>query len=441
MIAGDGGMRVWLATVGEPLPEEGANVRLLRTAQFAQWLSDNGHEVVFWTGTMDHAGRRLRHRRTTVTEVSPSYRIVQLAGRLYSKAVSLQRIGNHRDVAREFARQAMNFPPPDIILSSFPTEELCRQVLDYAEPKGIPVVIDVRDLWPDIFKDAIPAPARFLAPLALLPFDRAARDVFRRASAITGPAKSMIRWGLRKAGRDWRDGDFWFPFTYPAARSAADPSRLPDCFRTPDAGERAWFCFLGALSPRSNLEMVIDGFAELDRQGVKASVIICGGGDAAPDLKRRAGAAKNISFPGWIDIEQIQAIMSVCRGGIFPYNQPDFFNSLPNKISEYLSAGLPIIACTKGEVQNLIAETGCGFWHEPKSTELARQIRAVLDNPDAMNLAAQRARKTYATYFERENVFETTLSELARIAATGSQGKSRIGNLASGPDAEQSQHG
>ena len=38
-------MRIWLATVGEPLPVDAGRQRLLRTGQFAQWLAAHGHEI------------------------------------------------------------------------------------------------------------------------------------------------------------------------------------------------------------------------------------------------------------------------------------------------------------------------------------------------------------------------------------------------------------
>ena len=51
-------MKVWIATIGEPLPIDGNNVRLLRSFQFAEWLSERGHTVNFITNSVDHYNRR-----------------------------------------------------------------------------------------------------------------------------------------------------------------------------------------------------------------------------------------------------------------------------------------------------------------------------------------------------------------------------------------------
>jgi len=411
-------MKIWLATVGEPLPSDGENVRLLRTAQFARWLADKGDDVVFWTGTMDHANRRLRHQATTVDTVAPNYRIVQLAGRLYSRSISIRRFLNHSDVAKEFSRVVGRFDCPDVVLSSYPTEELSRAILNYTERRNIPVVLDIRDLWPDIFEDALPSVLRPLASVLFFPLELSARNTFRRADGFTGPAKSTVGWALNKAGREWGDNDFWFPFTYPAPSGEPYEEALPEFLKAPGADERLWFCFLGTLSPRSNLEMVIDCFSSLDKRGVKVSLVVCGTGDAAAALMKRAAGAENIFFPGWMNAQQIRAIMSKSSGGIFPYNRKDFFNSLPNKTSEYLAGGLPIISCTSGEVRRLIEETGCGFWHEPDHEKMAELIAAFARDREPLMTAATRANTVHRKYFERESVFSNTRARLMRIVET-----------------------
>lgn len=408
-------MKIWLATVGEPLPTDGDNVRLLRTAQFAQWLARNGHDVTFWTGTMDHYGRKLRHQRTHTSQVQENYKIVQLAGRVYKKSVSYRRFMNHVDVAKSFRRVVSDFEPCDIVITSFPTEELCREILDYCEPRGIPVVVDVRDLWPDIFSDALPKPLRFLAPLAFSAFERKTQRVFRRATAISGPARSMFAWGATKAGRPVGPNDFWFPFTYPAREmpAAAESQRILD-----EVGPGQLYCFFGALSVRYNLEMVVDSFKRLHAMGSATSVMICGTGDAQEALRRRAGNCPNIHFPGWVNAEQISAIMERSSGGIFPYNTDDYAQNLPNKVCEYLAGGLPVISCTRGEVKGIIDEFGCGFWHDDNVDRLTELLSDLENSPDKLSLAAKQSRELYRKHFDPNTVFPSVVSKLESLLAT-----------------------
>jgi len=48
-------MKIWLVTIGEPLPLGiSKDDRLHRTGQFARYCASKGHEVVWWTSTFDH---------------------------------------------------------------------------------------------------------------------------------------------------------------------------------------------------------------------------------------------------------------------------------------------------------------------------------------------------------------------------------------------------
>jgi hypothetical protein len=69
-------MRLWLVTVGEPLPSDGPNERLLRTGIFSRFLAEQGHQVVWWTAEFDHV--RKCHRPPTAPRDDDALRIVRL---------------------------------------------------------------------------------------------------------------------------------------------------------------------------------------------------------------------------------------------------------------------------------------------------------------------------------------------------------------------------
>ncbi|MBI4419811.1 MAG: glycosyltransferase, partial [Gemmatimonadetes bacterium] len=167
-------MRTWLITVGEPLPLPGQRTRLLRTGRLALALVRRGHQVTWWTSTFDHfakAGLDV----DDVERLSAGLELRFLHGIPYDRNVSVRRLVNHWQLARGFRRRALEIAPPDVILCSFPTVELCWQATRYARRKGVPILIDVRDLWPDIFLSAMPGPLRWAGRMALRPMLQQAR--------------------------------------------------------------------------------------------------------------------------------------------------------------------------------------------------------------------------------------------------------------------------
>lgn len=413
-------MRIWLATVGEPLPVDEGRPRLLRAGQFADWLARQGHEVVFWTGTMDHYLRQLRSAETTAYEVRSNYRIVALAGRRYDRTISLARFRNHADVAKSFRAVADSYDAPEIILASYPTEELCRAVLDYAEPRGIPVAIDIRDFWPDIFSEILPAPLRPLAPLAFYPLERAARQTLARAAAVSGMTESALNWALGKAGRNRRRGDFWFPFSYARQQAPIEAKpRLPG-----EGGLRV--CFLGTLSKRSNLEVLVNAFNLLAQRGVAARLTICGTGEAEQDLRARAAGLGNVDFLGWLGADDLNSVMRQSDFGALPYVRPDFHLSIPNKCIEYLAGGLPVLSCTEGEVKALIQARGCGIWTAADSDDMARAIGDLAAEPERVSALKSSAAAVFDDTFEQEIVFGKALKALEQLAGDRNNPKAEI---------------
>lgn len=401
-------MRIWLATVGEPLPVDAGGQRLLRTGQFAQWLADRGHEVVFFTGTMDHYARRLRSEATEVYEIAPNYRIVALAGRLYTRSVSLSRFRNHADVARSFTLAAPGMPPPDVVLSSYPTAELCRAILDYCEPRKIPVAIDIRDFWPDIFAELLPGPFKRLAPLIFAPMERAVRRTLARATALSGMTRSALGWAQAKARRSPNDKDFWFPFSYPSQR---------DITPVPHQGVR--LAFLGTLSHRSNIETIIDAMRLLENRGVEASLDICGTGQAEASLVARARGLSSVRFHGWVAASGIADIMARSDLGVLPYIQPDFHMSLPNKFVEYLAGGLGVLSCTEGEVRQMIASRDCGVWATSDPVAIADAVAGL--TPSRIAELKDNARTVFADTFGQDAVFGKALGCLEHLAGQGAK--------------------
>lgn len=393
------------------MPIDAGRQRLLRTGQFAEWLAAQGHDVTFFTGTMDHYQRRLRAGETTTYEIAPNYRIVALAGRLYTRTMSYARFRNHADVARSFRALAPSLLLPDVVLASYPTEELCRAILDHCEPRGVPVAIDARDFWPDIFSEMLPAPLRPLGVLAFLPFELKARRTLARADALSGMTRTAMEWAARKAGREPRGSDFWFPFSYRRRVSKGAPQE--------PSRPGLNVCFLGTLSQRSNLEVLIDAFRLLAERGCgDIRLTICGSGDAEAALRARAAGAGNIDFRGWLDADQIDRVMRESDLGALPYDRPDFHMSIPNKCVEYLAGGLPVLSCTEGEVKDLLVGRDCGIWTPPDADEMALALEQVATQPERLRMMKATAARVFEETFEENTVFKGALRHLKALQAT-----------------------
>jgi len=401
-------MRVWLITVGEPLDLDGHSVRLLRTGILANILVEQGHEVVWWTSTFAHHKKKHRFLRDAFLETGPRFRTILLHSRAYRRNISLARIMNHRGIARKFSRYAVSETPPDLILSSWPTIELSTAAIRYGQRAGIPVLLDVRDLWPDIFLDAVPPHLRWLGDLALRPLKSQTRFAMERADGILAMSNECLRWGLRQARRDPGPRDAVYPLGYHRPSVDADQmSAAASALRRKGVDEGKLICwFLGTFGKVYDVGTVIEGARELARRGVQnVQFVLSGDGDRRSLWASQAHGLQNVVFTGWIDPDEIAYMMKIADIGLVAYDAgPEF---LPNKLFEYFSAGLPVLSSLRGdEGKSLLARHECGLTYAPKDSAGFVDALSILvgDEPRRHRMGAN-ARRLFETDYDARTVY------------------------------------
>ena len=206
-------MRVLLVTAGEPLPSDRPDIRLHRTGQLAAWLAARGHEVDWVTNRFDHF-RKVHREGPDTIEISPSYRIHLLNSRGYRRNISIARLLDHADLGREFQRRAAQFGSSDVVLAAMPTIELACEAVAWAKVRRVPSIVDIRDLWPDLFVERVPRGARWVARAALWNLERKLQTAMRGADGIIGPTPGFVDWGVARACRAAGSLDATIPLGY-----------------------------------------------------------------------------------------------------------------------------------------------------------------------------------------------------------------------------------
>jgi glycosyltransferase involved in cell wall biosynthesis len=418
-------MRIWLITVGEPLPIDPGSERPLRTGILADVLVSRGHDVVWWTSTFDHIRKVHRFNTNSSAQISPNFRLKLLHSIAYSNNVSLRRIINHMGIARKFKRLSGNEAAPEIILCSLPTIELSLAAARYGQRQGVPVILDIRDQWPDIFVDLAPSWTRILVRAFLKPLFTMTHSACAQATAITGMTPAYVHWGAEHAGRDLTALDRVFPFGYSEQVPSGDELRKAEAFWKLyglSKGQRHFVvCFFGAMSRQFDLETVINAARKLQFQDRPFRFILCGSGDNLEHYKELATDCANVVFPGWVGAPEIWTLMRRCSVGLAPYRgTSDFMASLPNKPIEYFSAGLPVISSLKGYLEQLLSENNCGVHYENGTEDQLVSILCDLyDHPGRLKTLSKNAYALYKEKFVAETVYGDMADYLEMVAAMG----------------------
>lgn len=349
-------MTVWIVNPFDNLPMEGN--RPQRYWLMARAFVAAGHQVTLWTSDFSHATKQ---KRKFDSSAAPEFAdaggdriqvdgfaVALLPTRPYPTNVCWQRIASHLTLARSFAVQAQRAlaagERPDVVIASTPPVGLCAAALRAAKSCGAKFVCDIQDAWPETFGRLFPRGLKWLGRLLLTPMRRTARTVYREANLVTG----VCRRYAQLSGR----ADFHLAYLGVESNAGQQDKRPNPAENSPR------LVYLGNLGDGYDLSTVVRALA----QRPDWSLDVAGLGPRLATLEAEVaafGVAKRVRFHGYLGDAELSALMASCSVGVIPMRD-DSWVGLPNKLADYLKAGLHVVSSLHGECGALLASTGFG---------------------------------------------------------------------------------
>lgn len=404
-------MNIWLIQIAEPLPIT-TGVRKMRTALLADRLIERGHSVLWWTSAFGHLEKKWIFRTDTDLNVKNSFKIKALKGVGYKKNISMSRFVDHRIIARKFRRLAPKMPKPDIIITSMPPHNLAFEVVMFAKDNNIPVLVDIRDEWPDLFLNHVPRKLQRLAKIALFREFSIIKKTMQNADGLIAMMNPLLEWGLDYAKRDktWRDRVFYLGYK----RNLNSNNKSDKILRLiDDLNQKFVVVFIGTFGHYHNPSILIDCTRKLIDKSI--CFVLAGDGEFFEEIKNKASSLSNVILPGWLNQNEITTLLQHSRVGVCPTAQiADFF---PNKAFTYLSAGLPILSAWQGDLKKIIEEYQIGFYYPPNDVDaLVGCIQKLYDAPTLHKKMSENAIRVFTEMFDADKIYEEYSKHIENIA-------------------------
>jgi len=119
----------------------------------------------------------------------------------------------------------------------------------------------------------------------------------------------------------------------------------------------------------------------------------------------------NFTFTGWVDFNKIPEYLFSADIGILLL-QPISKNNMmgvPNKLFDYMGAGIPVVACDFPNVSKIINESNCGVLIDPISySQIAKAIIELIENKELAVKLGSNGRKGFEVTYNWE-IMETRL--------------------------------
>lgn len=369
-----------------------------RYGTLASELISRGHKVVWWTSDFNHG---TKSRRTPVQHPTEGLEIRYLAVPPYKRNIGFDRLWNCYKYGKQLYKDAFTAPQPDVIVASLPPIESAANAVRYAQPRNIPVIIDIQDIWPEAFLLPFPKCSHSLVSLLLTPYFRLSRQAYRGATAITGVSPQYVELGLSKRSAD--DPKIASHVAYLGYDEDVFSSAQP---KLNDGKTR--IVFAGTLGHTYDVDAMVRAAGMLAKSHPSVEFIIIGSGPLehrARSLATELGLPASV-FMGRVPFTEVVAWLKSSSIGINGYaaGAPQSFT---NKICEYAGAGLAIANSLPDGLDTFINDHAMGMNYEAGNADhLYTILKKMVEDPGLLATYKANSRRIALDLFERKKVYK-----------------------------------
>lgn len=164
--------------------------------------------------------------------------------------------------------------------------------------------------------------------------------------------------------------------------------------------------YVGVLEKGRHLEAVLIAW---QLRGDAAKLFIYGKGSLQSLVEESARKCNRICYRGCLSATELAAEIAGADFGIVGVENgcKSYYLSLPNKLFEYICAGLPVLAPDYPEISGIVRQFNCGVLHNGSDVDLmARLVQIAKEDVDACRSGARLAASTFSWETESAKLLE-----------------------------------
>lgn len=382
-----------------------------RSYEFARRFVRHGHEVRMVTAVAPGQPRRREVDGIEVVGVRAGYADYVRGTKLAypRRALEFLRFASAATLA------VLRGPRPDVVYATSPPLTIALPAVAASRRHRVPLVFEVRDLWPEapIQMGALTNPLLQRLARAL------ERFVYRSATRVIALSPGM-REGVIAAGVP--------PDKVELVPNASDlelfsPELDGSGFRERLGLRDRFVCtYFGTMGEANDLRPVIEAAAlmeERDEDGV--AFVLHGDGKRRAELEElaREKRVRSVIFsdpiPDKASVARLAAASDACM--TIYKDVPILYTCSPNKLFDTFAAGRPAIVNMDGWMRELVEENAAGLYvRAGDARDLAEKVAWLRDNPDEAERMGRNARTLAEREFGRDELAARALAVLEEAA-------------------------
>lgn len=336
----------------------------------ADAMSSYGHSVVQYISNFEHRSKSFRSSGYKSLQVRENYTIEIIPSTPYTSHISLKRIHYERTFARNILKKVRPEKFPDVIILAEPAlfyyDVLLKPLIVKSNCK---LVLDIIDIWPELFQIALPAPIRPFSTILLCPLYFWRKRLYQFADAIVAVSHDYLQLAknLTSSARAF-EVVYW---SYPAQEQSAGNSNDPliSSLIALKAKGEVWIIYAGTLGENYDIPSIIKVAHALTKKigsTITFKFIVAGDGPLKAICEKTT--IPSFVFLGRLSADDLKTLYPHCDIALSSYKGESTV-AMPIKAFDYLKFGLPIVNSLGKDLGQLIRMHRVGINYDPDSPE------------------------------------------------------------------------
>lgn len=398
-------------------PEMGAPAA--RAAELSRHWARDGHQVTVLTGFPNHPTGvvapeyRRKVRRLVMREEVGGVNVVRTWLLPFPNRKTHERMLNYSSFCVSAASTGLFVERPDVVIATSPQLLVGLSGWCIARWKHVPLVFEVRDLWPESLAavgmgDHDSLLHRSLAKVAGFLYRKSDRVV------VVTPAFAdhlVEHWQVPQEKIAIVENGVETELFSPQASS--------DLRHELGAEGKFVVCYIGTLGMAHGLETLVEAAARL--QSAKPEILFLLVGEGADKeriqaLARSRGLA-NLRFVDQQPREKIPSYIRASDACLVLLKKTELFKTvIPTKMLEFMSCARPVILGVDGQARKILDAAQAGIFVEPENVgDLVRAITRLAADAGLCEFLGRNGRRHILEHFSRRQTAKTYIDVLERL--------------------------
>jgi glycosyltransferase involved in cell wall biosynthesis len=357
---------IWLINPYGNIPGEGWSE--YRFSMIARCLSSEGYQVRWFVANFEHRSKLWREANEAGIEVKPRYQISVIETTGYTSHVSTKRILFERNFAKNVLNSKIILQErPSLIVFGDPALFVADIYKKIALKSKSPYVVDILDLWPEIFIALLPSFLKKFEKIILFPLYSLRSWFFKSSIGFTAVAPDYLEI-INNTKHTAKKAIIYI--------GLSDEDNLEEQVEEKPlslnkSSDDIWLVYAGTLGYNYDIETIIEFASLINSAGLRnVKIIMAGDGEMKKKVIEYNNFNKNskLLYLGRLSYRELSQVYKMSDIAISSYNKTSPV-SMPLKVFDYFYYGLPIINSLNREVARLIQTEVVGIQYEAGNVE------------------------------------------------------------------------